>query len=100
MVGKGQRLSDDSKLSWEPIYLIWIRVRILNLNVAGFFNIPSLGDVTLVRNNYQYQGAFTYVKGDHEIKFGADVIRQQFNVPAATLVTDGLNVFGANVFRQ
>lgn len=64
------------------------------LQVAGFFNINSLGSVILVRNNYQYQGSFTYVKGDHEIKFGADIIRQQFNVPAASLASNGLNIFG------
>ena len=65
------------------------------MQVGGFFNINSLASVILVRNNYQYQGAFTYVKGDHEIKFGADVIRQQFNVPAASLAGDGLNLFTA-----
>jgi hypothetical protein len=64
------------------------------LQVPGFFNINSLGSVILVRNNYQYQGAFTYVKGDHEMKFGADTIRQQFNLPAASLASNGLNIFG------
>jgi Carboxypeptidase regulatory-like domain/TonB dependent receptor-like, beta-barrel/TonB-dependent Receptor Plug Domain len=64
------------------------------LLVNGFFNINSLGSVILVRNNYQYQGSFTYVKGDHEMKFGADTIRQQFNLPAASLASNGLNIFG------
>jgi carboxypeptidase family protein/TonB-dependent receptor-like protein len=65
------------------------------LQVPGFFNINSVGSVTLVRNNYQFQGSFTYVKGRHEMKFGADVIRQQFNIPAASLASNGLNIFGA-----
>ena len=65
------------------------------LQVPGFFNINSLGSVILVRNNYQYQGSFTYVKGDHEMKFGADAIRQQFNVPAASLASNGLNIFSS-----
>ena len=64
------------------------------LQVPSFFNINSLGSVILVRNNYQYQGSFTYVRGAHEMKFGADVIRQQFNVPAASLASNGLNIFG------
>ncbi len=71
----------------DPSQDIW-------LQVAGFFNINSVGAVILARNNYQFQGSFTYVKGRHELKFGADVINQQFNVPAASLASNGLNIFG------
>jgi hypothetical protein len=71
----------------DPSQDIW-------LQVPSFFNINSLGSVILVRNNYQYQGSFTYLRGAHEMKFGADVIRQQFNVPAASLASNGLNIFG------
>ncbi|HXN21714.1 MAG TPA: carboxypeptidase-like regulatory domain-containing protein [Candidatus Dormibacteraeota bacterium] len=63
--------------------------------VANYFSLPRLDPVILVRNNYQYQGAFIYMTGSHELKFGADVIRQQFNVPIAALVSNGLFIYSS-----
>lgn len=66
----------------------------MEVSIPGFFSLPRLDPVILARNNFQYQGGMTYVTGRHELKFGADVVRQQFNVPMAALVSNGLFIFG------
>lgn len=66
----------------------------LEVVIPAYFSLPRLDPVVLVRNNFQYQGALSYVTGAHEMKFGADVIRQQFDVPLAALVSNGLFIFG------
>lgn len=61
----------------------------ISLGVGGFFGIGDVGAAILVRNNFQYQSGMTYVFGRHELKFGADILRQQFNIPVAAYLCDG-----------
>jgi hypothetical protein len=66
---------------------------ILN-SVPGYSAINLFGDTTLVRNNFQYKGTFTWVKSKHTIKFGMDVIRRQFNLPHVNVNGNGAFAFG------
>lgn len=66
---------------------------ILN-SVPGYFAINLFGDTTLVRNNFQYKGAFTWIRSRHTLKFGYDFIRRQFNLPHVNLSGNGAFAFG------
>ena len=66
---------------------------ILN-NVPGYFAINLFGDTTLVRNNFQYKGSLTWIRGRHTIKFGLDTIRRQFNLPHVNTNGNGAYAFG------
>lgn len=66
---------------------------ILN-SVPGYFAVNLFGDTTLVRNNFQYKGAFTWIRSKHTIRFGMDVIRRQFNLPHVNVNGNGAYAFG------
>src|SRR5260370_3187436 len=65
----------------------------ISLGVGGFFSVAGIGAAILVRNNFQYQAGMTYVVGRHELKFGADILRQQFNIPVAAFNSNGTYSF-------
>lgn len=67
---------------------------ILN-SVPGYFAINLFGDTTLVRNNFQYKGSLAWQRGRHNLKFGYDIVRRQFNLPLVNL-----NGAGAFAFSQ
>jgi hypothetical protein len=50
-------------------------------SVGGYFSVILFGDTPLVRNNFQYKGSMSWLKGKHNLKFGFDFIRRQFNIP-------------------
>ncbi|MBY0507093.1 MAG: carboxypeptidase regulatory-like domain-containing protein [Bryobacteraceae bacterium] len=66
---------------------------ILN-SVPGYFAINLFGDTTLVRNNFQYKGAVSWLRGKHSLKSGFDIIRRQFNLPHVNLNGNGAYAFG------
>mgnify|MGYP001292903428 CR=1 FL=1 len=66
---------------------------ILN-SVPGYFAINLFGDTTLVRNNFQYKGAFSLIRSRHTLKFGVDIIRRQFNLPHVNVNGNGAFAFG------
>lgn len=66
---------------------------ILN-SVPGYFAINLFGDTTLVRNNFQYKGSLAWQRGRHNLKFGFDIIRRQFNLPLVNVNGGGAYAFG------
>ena len=66
---------------------------ILN-SVPGYFAVNLFGDTTLVRNNFQYKGSLSWLRGKHSVKAGVDVIRRQFNLPHVNLNGNGAYAFG------
>lgn len=66
---------------------------ILN-SVPGYFAINLFGDTTLVRNNFQYKGALSWIRSKHTLKFGVDTIRRQFNLPHVNVNGNGAYGFG------
>jgi hypothetical protein len=63
-------------------------------SVPGYFAVNLFGDTTLVRNNFQYKGAISWLKSKHSFKFGVDVIRRQFNLPHVNVNGNGAFTFG------
>lgn len=66
---------------------------ILN-SVPGYFAINLFGDTVLARNNFQYKGSMSWQKGKHNIKFGYDIIRRQFNIPLVNVNGGGQFSYG------
>jgi hypothetical protein len=63
------------------------------VNVAGYFSVPTIAGGRLARNDFQYTGVATWLKGKHELKMGVDILRQQLNQPSAAFFSDGQFAF-------
>lgn len=63
--------------------------RDLVLQFPGFFNIVLFGDTPLARNNYQFKPTFSYQLGNHNLRFGANIVRRQFNIPTVNVQFNG-----------
>lgn len=69
----------------------------LGVAVPAFFTIPNLQYAQHASNDFEYQAAFTNEIGRHELKYGFDIIRHQFNNPFTGFETAGYFTF-ANSF--
>jgi Carboxypeptidase regulatory-like domain len=63
--------------------------RDLVLQFPGFFNIVLFGDTPLARNNFQYKPTFSYQLNNHNLRFGANIVRRQFNIPTVNVQFNG-----------
>ncbi len=63
-------------------------------SVPGYFAVNLFGDTTLVRNNFQYKGAISWLRSKHNFKMGVDIIRRQFNLPHVNVNGNGAFTFG------
>ncbi|MBK7929464.1 MAG: TonB-dependent receptor [Bryobacterales bacterium] len=50
------------------------------VDVTGYITLGHAYDLPKIwsYNNYQYNGSFTYIRGRHNMKFGADFLRYQY----------------------
>jgi hypothetical protein len=63
--------------------------REFRLTLAGFFNLNIFGLTPLVRNNFQTKPTFTWLAGKHNVRFGASMVRRQFNIPTVAVNANG-----------
>lgn len=68
--------------------------RDLVLQFPGFFSVVLFGDTPLARNNFQYKPTFSYQLGNHNLRFGANIVRRQFNIPTVNVQFHGNFGFG------
>jgi hypothetical protein len=67
---------------------------ILN-GLSSYFAINLFGNTPLARTNYQNKAALAWTRGRHTLKFGADIIRRQFNIPIVNTNFHGSFSFSA-----
>ena len=60
----------------------------------NFFTIPQLGIGPVNRDNVQVQGSMTWVTGQHEVKYGFDLLHQVQDLPSAGFQSNGNYTFG------
>jgi hypothetical protein len=68
----------------------------VELSIGNFFTIPPITGLNggiLTRNDFQNQASFTWIKGKHELKFGADVLRLHLDMPSLPFNSDGKFTF-------
>lgn len=63
--------------------------RDLVLQFPGFFSVVLFGDTPLARNNIQYKPTFSYQLNNHNLRFGANIVRRQFNIPTVNVQFHG-----------
>jgi len=63
--------------------------RDLVVQFPGFFSIVLFGDTPLARNNFQLKPTFSYQFGAHNLRFGANIVRRQFNIPTVNVQFHG-----------
>jgi hypothetical protein len=63
--------------------------RDLVLQFPGFFSVVLFGDTPLARNNFQYKPTFSYQLNNHNLRFGANIVRRQFNIPTVNVQFHG-----------
>jgi len=63
------------------------------LIVGSYFTIPKVAASDQIRNLYDTQSSAIYSRGRHELKFGGELIRQQFTLPNVPYNSNGEFVF-------
>lgn len=59
----------------------------------NYFNVVLFGDTPLVRNNFQYKGSLSHIKGRHNLRGGFNIVRRQFNIPIVNVQFHGRYTF-------